>query len=74
MGCIYEDRSLQNAGDCTLCDENDRDFGPPGQEGGICVCSDDPDPSDSCDSYESDYVCHECGADLNVVECTCDEG
>ena len=73
MGCIYEDRSLDSAGACTLCDEDDLTNGPEGSENGICVCSDDPDPSYSCDSYESDYVCPDCGVDLNVDECECED-
>ena len=74
MGCIYENNGFdEDAGRCTLCDENDPDNGPEGSENGFCVCSDDPDPSDTCQSYESDYVCHECGVDLNVAECECED-
>ena len=74
MVCIYENNGFdEDAGRCTLCDENDPDNGPEGSENGFCVCSDDPDPSDTCQSYESDYVCHECGVDLNIGECECEE-
>ena len=73
MGCIYENNSFgENGGKCYFfvsdneemesCDEN-----------GYCMVSDDPDPSYSCDRYESDYTCSECGYDLNVGECECDE-
>ena len=73
MGCIYEERSLEEAGRCSLCDENDLTIGPQGcDENGMCCVSDDPDPADSCDSYESDYVCHDCGVDLNVEDCQCE--
>jgi hypothetical protein len=42
-------------------------------ESGICFCDDDPDPNFSCESYESDYACHECGADFNLdEECQCE--
>jgi len=37
---------------------------------GFCVCDDDP--FNSCPSYESDSICFECGADLNVEDYTCD--
>ena len=74
MGCIYENNSFgEDAGRCTLCDESDFDSGPAGQENGICICTDDPDPSYTCDSYESDYTCSECGADLNLGDCECDD-
>ena len=39
---------------------------------GFCICSDDPDPNVLCDTYESDNVCSECGADLNIDECDCE--
>ena len=64
MGCIYHDFK----GKCTLSDEMDN-----GSENGYCVCDDDPDPSYSCGDYESDYYCHDCGVDLNVKECKCNE-
>jgi hypothetical protein len=72
MGCIYENNGIdEDGGRCTLCDEGDWENGPPGQENGFCVCSDDPDPSFTCDSYESDNVCYDCGVDLNVEDCQC---
>lgn len=75
MGCLYEDRM---EGYCTLCmdDDGEPDFEQLQQgcdEGGVCVVSDDPDPSENCDKYESDYTCNECGQDLNVNDCTCDD-
>jgi|WetSurMetagenome_2_1015567.scaffolds.fasta_scaffold1917859_1 hypothetical protein len=74
MGCIYKNNGFgSDAEVCSLCDDDDLTNGPEGSENGICVCSDDPDPSDSCQSYESDYVCNECGVDLNVAECECEE-
>ena len=56
MGCIYSNFE----GKCTV---DIVDF---------CCYEDDPDPSYSCESYESDYYCSECGIDLNVKECECD--
>ncbi len=41
---------------------------------GYCAVEDDPNPADSCDSYESDYTCYDCGVDLNVSDCECKEG
>lgn len=69
MGCIYENFQ----GMCTLYDEDVDDTfqQPQGCEDGACISSDDPDPADSCDSYESDNTCYRCGIDLSVEECTC---
>lgn len=39
----------------------------------ICIYEDDPNPIDSCEFYESDYMCYECDKDLNIEECICDE-
>ena len=57
MGCIYSNFQ----GQCTLCIFNDNEefvdsgiIELGGQIDGICVCEDDPDPSCTCDSYESD--------------------
>ena len=61
MGCIYS----HFEGKCTLELED--------LEDGYCGYDCDPDPSYGCDCYESDYTCHDCGADLNVEECNCDE-
>jgi len=58
MGCIYKDSD----GVCTMGVKESLDG---------CIYEDDPDPSDSCASYESDYVCSECGIDLNVEDCEC---
>lgn len=68
MGCIYEDRM---DGTCTIYDENIEMGGC--DENGICCCSEDPDPSVTCGFYESDYTCMDCGCDLNVEECDCDD-
>lgn len=71
MGCIYED----NEGKCSLALDGDGELEQDmqGSDNGDCVVSDDPDPSISCDSYESDWTCLECGADLNAEECSCNE-
>lgn len=75
MGCIYEDRC---DGLCSLATNNDGEFDAEcAQQGcdeeGMCVVSDDPDPSHSCDAYESDWSCVDCGVDLNVEDCECEE-
>ena len=74
MGCIYEDRC---DGLCMLSLNDDGEFDKEseqqGSENGICVVSEDPQPSDNCDAYESDYQCNECGADLNIEDCECEE-
>jgi len=57
MGCIYSNYK----GNCTLKDD----------ENVTCDYECDPDPSYGCEYYESDYVCDECGVDLNVEECKC---
>ncbi len=76
MACIYADRE----GSCMMADRDDDDnliasSNLPGgcSDDGFCVCEDDPDPSITCESYESDYTCPECGADLNNSDCECDE-
>ena len=66
MGCILED----GCGNCTVAEDG---VEIEGQEDGICVCSSDENPADSCSSYESDWACRDCGVDLNVGECECDE-
>ena len=75
MGCIYEDRS---DGTCTLATDSEGEFDKAqAQQGcddcGNCCVTDDPDPSVSCDAYESDWQCYECGVDLNVDDCECEE-
>jgi hypothetical protein len=76
MVCIYEDRC---DGKCTLSTDDDGEYNAQyAQQGcdseGFCVTSEDPEPDASCDAYESDYQCNECGADLNVVDdCDCEE-
>lgn len=56
MGCIY---CSNFNGQCMLCVFDDEgkcidDGMVSGHREGICVCDDDPDPSESCDGYESD--------------------
>ena len=63
MGCIYTD----NDGVCTIDHDDEM------MEDGYCCFDDDPDPSDSCESYESDNMCRDCYADLNVEDCTCED-
>ncbi len=54
MGCIYQDYM-------GLCNMWDEDIEMNGVEGeGICVCSDDPDPGDTCEVYESDDPEEDC--------------
>ena len=57
-----------------LYDMDDDPFtdGVPCDSDGFCCVGDDPDPSCSCENYESDNVCPECGCDLNVEECDCE--
>lgn len=70
MGCIYNNFD----GDCQFFDAEDGDTSPEGcDEEGICICEDDPDPVDTCQSYESNWTCSECGQDLNVDECGCED-
>lgn len=73
MGCIYETNGFDvDAGICTLWEDGAIEI-QGCDEKGYCVVSEDPDPSRNCDCYESDYTCSECGADLNVEECDCEE-
>jgi hypothetical protein len=37
------------------------------------VCAVDEDPVPSCESYESDDECPNCGVDLNNLECECED-
>lgn len=67
MSCLYSDFN----GLCSLHDPN-LDMNGCDTEG-LCLCEEDPDPSYTCDSYESDYVCPECGCDLNNDECECED-
>ena len=69
MGCIYEDWE----GNCQMFEDGHRN-GPMGcDKEGKCNASGDPDPNVSCDTYESDSVCPDCEADLNIEDCTCDD-
>ena len=52
MGCIYEETSGEYK--CTIWDAGIEIQGC--DEEGHCICSDDPDPSVMCDSYESDWT------------------
>lgn len=75
MTCIYENNC---DGLCSLSADDEGEFDPDqAQQGcdeeGYCGVGDDPDPSDSCDAYESSYVCIDCDADLWVSECECEE-
>lgn len=63
MGCIYNVHFSDFTGKCTLELKHLDD--------GICIYEDDPNPGDSCEWYESDYTCPECGADLNIEDCEC---
>jgi len=75
MGCIYNSNGIGiDAGVCSLWDEDAgvEIAGVFDDPNGYCGADDDPDPSYSCDHYESDYYCFECGIDLNVEECDCD--
>ncbi len=73
MGCIFKDLE----GKCSLAMdtlgnyEENSDIEGCDIEG--CSVDSDPCPLDSCSNYESDYTCYECGADLNIEECTCEE-
>ena len=67
MGCIYSNNGMgEDAGSCTLLSEDDNII--------YCDYEGDEDPGYSCESYESDYYCSDCGRDLNIEECECDEG
>jgi len=68
MGCIYS-----HDGECDFFNINDTENRPQGcDEEGNCSVDEDPSPSDSCDMYESDSQCFNCGADFNAdEECTC---
>ena len=76
MGCLY---NLD--WDTDMCqmvdrDENDKPIGnmPGGcDEKGYCICDSDEDPNYMCESYETDNPCYECGADLNIEECECED-
>lgn len=71
MGCIYED---QMEGTCTMFDEKNPDLRPQGcDKKGECCTSEDPDPNVGCDFYESDWTCFDCGVDLNIDECECED-
>ena len=59
MGCIYSNFE----GEC-MVDETDD---------GFCHYEDDPDPNYGCGQYESDWTCPECGQDLNIEDCSCEE-
>lgn len=69
MGCIYENFE----GECGMFDGDNSIDNLGCDEEGLCICSEDPDPGYTCESYESDWCCNECGADLNIEECSCEE-
>ena len=73
MGCIFKNSN----GTCSLAIDYWGDALPndsiEGAIKGYCSVSFSMIyPTDSCECYQSDYQCHECGADLNYEECTCD--
>ena len=65
MSCVNEDFE----GNCELYPEIDCMVCNPD---GVCVCSDDPDPANSCPNYESTNICRECGVDMDMEECLCE--
>ena len=69
MGCIYSDFE----GECSLYEQGH----PNNPEGCVddstCCAEDDPLPGDTCGAYESDWLCSECDADLNINECECED-
>ncbi len=74
MGCIY---SHNMSGLCTMSSKDSPVQGcaegkyNKEEEMYPCVVDEDPDPD--CECYESDAMCHGCGADYNAgEECTCD--
>ena len=73
MGCIYENQMIghEDYGQCGLCDEYGIEI-PLGSRDGVCICSADLNPADSCPDYHSDYVCGYCKADLNIEYCKCE--
>lgn len=75
MGCIYENNGMGSDGGLCYFHEVDGcvDDTLGMDEKGFCCVSDDPDPSYGCANYESDYTCMECGADLNVEDCGCED-
>lgn len=72
MGCIYQN-NCDDYCQMALNDDGEfeKDLEQQGSENGICVVSEDPDPSMNCDTYESDSMCPECDTDLNVEDCDC---
>ena len=70
MGCIYS-----HDGICEFYDKSEIAGKPMGcDKNGNCVVEDDPIPSNNCESYESDWSCSYCGADMNSDEaCTCED-
>jgi len=68
MGCVYSDFE----GRCNIFEKGEVNSPMDGKGDGICVYEDDPDPSISCETYESDSMCMDCGADFNQDEdCAC---
>ncbi len=73
MGCIY---SGIMSGFCTMSSKDSPVQGcamteyDKEEEMYPCAVEDDPEPN--CEYYESDSVCHDCGADYNAdEECSC---
>ena len=75
MPCMYANNC---DGLCTMATNHEGEYDPQHKQGGCddegnCIVGDDPDPSHSCETYESDWSCYDCGVDLNVGECECEE-
>jgi hypothetical protein len=66
MACIYEDYN----GYCTY-DANIEL--PPTMKGKEGECAAVGKDYDNCDCYESMQYCDDCGADLELEQCTCEE-
>ena len=70
MSCLYKS-NWADSGKCELWDDT---IEMPGCDNeGNCICDNDPDPSYLCGDYESDYKCSDCGVDLNIGDCECEE-
>ena len=67
MGCLNNTFE----GVCSCFDEGYEVGGC--DEEGHCLVGSDEDPGYTCGDYASDYVCSNCGVDLNCFECECEE-
>ena len=50
MGCIYSNFE----GECSMWDKDHPIDNMGCDDEGFCICGDDPDPSYTCETYESD--------------------